>query len=149
MCYSQTCIRRPLMGPLKSGGLRQAVVLQNTSTKRPLSKCGHSWQVFSFFPHVKICLNKDLLISICNKVFLFVPQNKIYIIIKKLNVLYDWGDVLWISFTCLLDSTASFFSCKKISIINVQIGSKQALGNYVWSISRTQSRVYGGAFLWK
>ena len=58
--YSQTCIRQPLLEPLKSGHFGLVVVLQNTFIKQPLSKCGCFWQVFSFFSHSKICLNKDL-----------------------------------------------------------------------------------------
>ena len=36
--YSQTYIRQPLLGPLKSGHLGQVVVLQNTFIKQPTNK---------------------------------------------------------------------------------------------------------------
>ena len=52
LIYSKTCIRQPLLRPLKSGCLGQMFVLQNTFIKWPLSKFGHSWQAFSFFPRV-------------------------------------------------------------------------------------------------
>ena len=38
--YSQTCIRRPLLGPLKNGRLGQVVVLWNTFIKRSQAKSG-------------------------------------------------------------------------------------------------------------
>ena len=56
---SQTCIRPPLLGPLKSGHLRQVVVLQKTFLNFPLTKCGCCWQVFSLF-HGTIFVNKEL-----------------------------------------------------------------------------------------
>ena len=71
--YSQTYIRRSLLGPLKSGRLRQVVILQNTFIKRPLCICGRSWQVFSFFPHDIICLNKDLKLRV---LVLFLKSKK-------------------------------------------------------------------------
>ena len=56
---SQTCIRPPLLGPLKSGHFRQMVVLQKTFLNFPLTKCGCCWQVFSLF-HGTIFVNKEL-----------------------------------------------------------------------------------------
>ena len=58
--YRKTCIRQPLLGPLKSGRLRQVSVLHNTFIKRSQAKFGRSWQViFSF-----ICLNKNVQLRI-------------------------------------------------------------------------------------
>ena len=60
--YSQTCIRQPLLGPLKSGRLEQVVVLQNTFIKRPQTKSSCFGQGFSFYYHCKCFINsKDFL----------------------------------------------------------------------------------------
>ena len=40
--YSQTCIRRPLLGSIKSGRHGELVVLQNIFVKRPQTKTGRS-----------------------------------------------------------------------------------------------------------
>ena len=58
--YSQTCIRRPLLGPLNNGHLGQVVVLKNTFIKRPLIFAGikicycafwcHSWRLKMLWP---------------------------------------------------------------------------------------------------
>ena len=65
--YSQTCIRRSLLGPLKSGRLGQVIVLSNIFIKRPQTKSGRSWQVVTFYSHcewfinnLKVCWNRDL-----------------------------------------------------------------------------------------
>ena len=60
--YSQTCVRQPLLGPLKSGHLGQVVILKHTFIKQPQTKSGHSWQVFSFYSHSECFINnQDLL----------------------------------------------------------------------------------------
>lgn len=57
--YSQTCLRRPLLGPFESDPFEQLVVLYNTSIKRPLTKCGVLGKLL-VFSHGNNCLNKDL-----------------------------------------------------------------------------------------
>ena len=70
IALDRALIRRPLMGPLKSGCLGQVVILQNTFIKLKLSKYGHSWQGFSFFPTVIFAW-----IKICNSRFGAIPED--------------------------------------------------------------------------
>ena len=46
--YGETCIRQPLLGPLKSGCLGKVIILLSTFIKQLQSKSGCSWQVFRF-----------------------------------------------------------------------------------------------------
>ena len=62
--YSQTCIRRPHFGPLKSDRLGQVVVLRKTFVIRPQTKSDHSLQVFRFYSNRECFMNnKDRLIE--------------------------------------------------------------------------------------
>ena len=57
-----TCIRRRLLGPLKSGCFGQVIILWNTFIKQPQPKSGRSWWVFSFYSHCECFINsQDLL----------------------------------------------------------------------------------------
>lgn len=65
-CYSQTCIWRLLLGPLKSGRRGQVVVLENNFIKRPQPKSGRYGRFLVFISTanvlltIKICWIKDL-----------------------------------------------------------------------------------------
>ena len=52
--FSQDCVRRPFLGPRKSGRLGQVGVF----IKRPQIKSGRSWQVLSFYSHCESFRNK-------------------------------------------------------------------------------------------
>ena len=96
LLYSQTCIRRPLLEPFKSGRLGQVVVLKNTFLKGPQTKSGCSRQVFSFYSHCECSINKDLLEQrftiLCNLVpFLKIP---ILILVNLVLKIPIWRSVV-------------------------------------------------------